>query len=112
MFSLLLSPTKNTGWAEILTPYATCTQSVPLMTLQEIILLVFLLLLLVWCARLDRDPAHSAHGFGQQVESLVLRFGVDDWVIDQINREPMRMLMPSPATDHEPYCRHVPINKT
>jgi len=72
----------------------------------------FLLLLLVWCARLDRDPAHSAHGFGRQVASLVLWFGVDDWVIDRINREPMRMLMPSPATDHEPYCRHVPINKT
>jgi len=71
-----------------------------------------LLLLLVWCARLDRDPAHSVHGFGRQVASLVLWFGVDDWVIDQINREPMRTLMSSPATDHEPYCRHVPINKT
>ena len=27
----------------------------------------------------DRDPAHSAHGFGQQVASLVLWFGLDDW---------------------------------
>ena len=34
----------------------------------------------VWCARLDRDPSHSAHGFGQQVAWLVLRFGLDDWV--------------------------------
>jgi len=51
--------------------------------------------ILVWCVRLDRDPAHSAHGFGQQVASLVLWFGLDDWVIDQINREAMRTLMPS-----------------
>ena len=35
--------------------------------------------LLVWCAQLDRDLAHSAHGFGQQVTSLVLWFGLDDW---------------------------------
>jgi len=35
--------------------------------------------------RLDRDPAHSAHGFGQQAASIVLWFGSDDCVIDQIN---------------------------
>jgi len=52
--------------------------------------------LLVGCARLDRDPAHSAHGFGQQVASLVLWFGFDDWVIDQINTEATRTPMPSP----------------
>ena len=46
--------------------------------------------------QLDRDPAYSAHGFGQQVASLVLWFGLDDWVIDQINREATRTLMPSP----------------
>jgi len=47
-------------------------------------------------ARLDRDPAHSAHGFGQQVASLVLWFDLDDWVIGQIDREATRTLMPSP----------------
>jgi len=52
--------------------------------------------LLVWCAWLDLDPAHSAHGFGQQVASLVLWFGLDDWAIDQINREATRTLTPSP----------------
>jgi len=46
--------------------------------------------------RLDRDPAHSAHGFGQQVASLVLWFDLDDWVIGQIDREATRTLMPSP----------------
>jgi len=30
-----------------------------------------------------------------QVASFVLWFGLDDWVIDQIIREVMRMLMPS-----------------
>ena len=45
---------------------------------------------LVWCARLDRDPAHAAHGFGQKVASSVLWFGLDDWVTDQINREATR----------------------
>jgi len=55
--------------------------------------------LLVWFARLDRDPAHSAHGFGQQVASLVLWFGFDDWAIDLINREATRSLKPSPACD-------------
>jgi len=44
---------------------------------------------------LDRDPAHSAHGFGQQVAYLVLRFGLDDWVIDQFNRKGTRTLMSS-----------------
>jgi len=53
-------------------------------------------LLVVWCARLDRDPAHCAHGFGQQVASLVLWFGLDDCVIDRINREATRTPMPSP----------------
>ena len=38
--------------------------------------------ILIWCVRLDRDPAHSAHGFGQQVASLVFWFGLDDWMID------------------------------
>ena len=46
--------------------------------------------------QLDRDPAYSAHGFGQEVASLVLWFGLDDWVIDQINREATRTLMLSP----------------
>ena len=35
------------------------------------------------------SPAHSAHGFGQQVASFVFWFGLADWVIDQINREAM-----------------------
>ena len=39
----------------------------------------------VWYARLNRDPAHSALGFGQQVASLVLWLDLNDWVIDQIN---------------------------
>ena len=52
--------------------------------------------LLVWCVQLDWDPAYSAHGFDQQVASLVLWFGLDDYVIDQINREVTRTLMPSP----------------
>ena len=52
--------------------------------------------LLVWCAWLDLDPAHSAHGFGQQVASLVLWFGLDDCLIDQINIEATRTLTPSP----------------
>jgi len=52
--------------------------------------------LLVWCARLDPDPAHSAHGVGQQVASLVLWFSLDDGVIDQINTEATRTPMPSP----------------
>jgi len=43
-----------------------------------------------WRARLDRDPAHSAHGFGQQVASFV---GLDDWMIDRINGEATRTLM-------------------
>jgi len=47
----------------------------------------------VWCARLDRDPAHSAHGFGQQVASLVLWFGLGDWVIDRIDTGATRTLM-------------------
>ena len=51
--------------------------------------------LLVGCARLYRDPAHSDHGFGQQVASLVLWFGFDDWVTDQIYREATRTLTPS-----------------
>ena len=50
---------------------------------------------------LSRDPAHSAHGFGQQVASLVLWFGSDDWVIDQTNRGATRMQMPSPCHDTE-----------
>ena len=33
-----------------------------------------------WCARLDRDPARSALGFGQQVASLVLWFGLGGWL--------------------------------
>jgi len=51
--------------------------------------------LLVWCGRHDRDPVHSAHGFGQQVASLVLWFGLDDWVIGQIDRKATRTLTPS-----------------
>jgi len=58
--------------------------------------------------RLDRDPAHSAHGFGQQVASLVLWFGLDDWVIDQIDREATRTLMPSPPRRNNPTTSHVP----
>ena len=53
--------------------------------------------ILVWCARLDRDPAHCAHGFGQQVASLVLRFGLDNWVIDRINSEATITPTPSPV---------------
>ena len=52
--------------------------------------------LLVGCARLDPDPAHSAQGVGQQVASLVLWFSLDDGVIDQINMEATRTPMPSP----------------
>ena len=58
--------------------------------------------LLVWCVRLDRDPAHSAGRFGQQVASLVLWFGLDDWVIDQINRDATRTLMPSLLRVNDP----------
>ena len=50
-------------------------------------------------SRLDRDPAHPAHGFGQQVASLVLWFGLDDWVIEQINSEATRTLILSPRCD-------------
>jgi len=33
------------------------------------------------------------------VASLVLRFGADDWVIDQINREATRTLMTTSLSD-------------
>jgi len=33
------------------------------------------------------------------VASLVLRFGADDWVIDQINREATRKLMTTSLSD-------------
>jgi len=35
--------------------------------------------IIIHFSRIDRDPAHLAHGFGQQVASLVLWFGLDDW---------------------------------
>ena len=41
-----------------------------------------------------------SHGFGQQVASLVLWFGSDDWVIDQINSEATRTLKPRPNSHY------------
>ena len=42
------------------------------------------------CSTRPGSYGHSAQGFGQQVASLVLWFGLDDWVTDQINMEVTR----------------------
>ena len=47
----------------------------------------------------------GADAYGQKVASLVLWFGLDDWVIDQINSEATRTLKPPPNSHYPVYPR-------